>query len=327
MRHNKDMDEDALINVIKDVVGATPGSHLGIGDDAAAVFVKGPTLIAHDVAVEDVHFRWRTHSPADVGHSVFAANLSDIAAMGGHPTAAVIGLAAPAEILSSTFIRSLYTGMHELAFPLGCAIIGGDISTARTTMIGVTIIGHMDPPDLAPITRSTARLGDVIAITGTVGGSLAGRTLLEHPEYERSAYAHDLIRRHLRPMARSVEGPRFARQGAHAMLDVSDGVLRDTARMAQASGVGIEIELSAIPISPGTAEIAQACGSLPDLFAATGGDDYELLIAGPPALFHIPECAATPIGRVIAGPPGLRVVRDGQIVEITHLGWDHLNTN
>jgi len=319
------MDEDVLIGAIKDVLGVTQGQHLGIGDDAAAIVVEGPTLIAHDVAVEDVHFRWHTHSPEDVGHSVFTANLSDIAAMGGHPTAAVIGLVAPAHLLTQAFVRSLYTGMHDLARPLGCAILGGDISTGATTTIAVTIIGYMDPPELAPITRSGARVGDVIAITGAVGGSHAGRFLLEHPESVCSPHARDLIHRHLRPMARSVEGPLFARYGAHAMLDVSDGVLRDAARMADASGVCIEIELDRIPLSPGTAEIAEVCGMSPDLFAATGGEDYELLIAGPDALFQRGECAATPIGTVIAGPPGMRAVRNGQIVEVAHLGWDHLS--
>ena len=297
---------------------------MGIGDDTAVLGPPPGTLVAHDMVVEDVHFRRATHSPSDIGHLALAVNLSDIAAMGGTPTAAVVGLAGPPEWLAEATLRELYAGMEAVASATGCAIVGGDLSRARELIVGITVIGSL-PDGAEPVLRSGARPGDGVFVTGTLGGSAAGREILAGSMTAVPAHADALAGRHRRPIPRLREGRALAAAGARAMMDISDGLVIDAGRLARASGCRIVVDLAAIPIDAGVAEVAVAAGRAVDEFAATGGEDYELLVAGDQALARRAGVPLTRVGEIVAGSPGIDVVRAGAPVALARQGWDHLD--
>ncbi len=313
--------EIELIRRIAARVGTRGGLVTGIGDDAA-VLADG-TVLALDMLVEGVHVRRETHSWADIGHRALAVNLSDIAAMGAEPTAILVGLGIPDDVDASD-IEALYDGMEALAEATGVAIAGGDVSTSPVLTLSVAIIGRM-APSTAPVLRSGARPGDVVVVTGPVGASVAGLMILEDPLVGTGVPERgDLIRAHLRPRPLLAEGRMLARAGASAMLDISDGLLIDAGRIADASGVRIAIDLDLVPRSPGVDRVAAAAGCEADILAATGGEDYQLLAALPPAAALTAAAAAeTVIGQVSAGRPGVSAYRAGRDVTPARLGWEH----
>ena len=183
-------------------------------------------------------------------------------------------------------------------------------------MLAVTVLGRA----AAPATRAGALPGDVLAVTGALGGSEAGRLVLEGavaPPPEEGTLAE----RHRRPRPRLAEGRALAGL-VHAMLDVSDGVASDARRLASASGVTVEVDLAALPLQPGVAAVAAAAGREPGAFAATGGEDYELLVALDAAALAAAPVPLTAIGRVAAGPADVRFRGPGADAGLT--GWDHL---
>lgn len=317
------MSESAVLQQILSVLGTRPGVRVGIGDDTAVLDTAPPLLIAHDMFIEDVHFRWTTHSRADVGHAALAVNLSDIAAMGGEPIAAVVGLAGPSAAFGPGDIRELYESMEQLAQETGCSIIGGDISRAKETVLGVTIIGRM-PAGVAPVLRSGARVGQVVCVTGRLGRSAAGRSLLDDPPRRAGSVAARLVAAHKRPEPRLAEGTALARAGAGAMMDISDGLCLDAQRMALASGVRIVLDLDQVPIGEGVTAVATDAGIDAAEFASTRGEDYELLVAIDPGLVAHAGVALTPVGVVTGGEPGVLTLRAGHPVQLAHLGWDHV---
>ena len=317
------MSEAAVLQEILAVLGTRPGVRVGIGDDTAVLAADPPLLVAHDMLVEDVHFRWTTHAWADVGHAALAVNLSDIAAMGGEPIAAVVGLACPTDALRSAEVREFYGAMEELAKASGCSIIGGDISRARETVVGVTVIGRM-PHGLAPVLRSGARPGQVVCVTGRLGRSAAGRLLLDDPPAHPGPHDPELIAAHKRPAPRLAAGLGLARAGVSAMMDISDGLCLDAERMALASGVCITIELDQVPIGEGVGAVANDAGIDATELASTGGEDYELLVAIDPELMSAPGIDLVSVGTVGAGAPGLVTLRHGRPVRLPRLGWDHV---
>ncbi len=275
------------------------------------------------MVVEDVHFRWTTHTPADVGHLAIAVNLSDIAAMGGVPRAAVVGLAAPPGRLSEGDVREMYRAMDALAASAGCPIVGGDISRAAEVVVAVTVVGAM-PPGLDPVQRSGAVPGDRLLVTGALGGSRAGLAILDGRDRSSDPEAAArLVARHRRPTPRLALGQDLARSGVSAMMDISDGLVLDAGRLASASGCRAVIELERVPVDSDAADVARRLGEDPALFAATGGEDYELLVAADPTV-ALDDSEMRCVGRMVAGTPGVEVTRDGRPVEVTHAGWDHL---
>jgi thiamine-monophosphate kinase len=298
---------------------------IGIGDDAAVLGPDPGTLVAHDMIVEDVHFRWSTHSPADVGHLSLAVNLSDIAAMGGRPTAVVVGVAGPLDQLGADGLRQMYRAMDALAAAAGCSIVGGDLSQAPTTVVGVTVIGVM-PDGVAPVTRAGAAVGDALCVTGALGRSAAGRALLEDPPPHLSAPQAELIDSHRRPVPRLSEGQLLAAAGASAMMDISDGLLIDAERLAIASDCRLVVDLETLPVDLTVATVARSLGVPPDLFASSGGEDYELLVALRPDLVGALGDMVMQIGEVCNGPAGVAVVRGRTSVPVGNLGWDHLRS-
>jgi thiamine-monophosphate kinase len=275
------------------------------GDDAAVVRARPLAVTSIDTIVDGVHFSLATHSPADVGWKALATALSDIAAMGAEPGEAYVSL-----ILPAGFERALELvgAMEELAERCDTTIAGGDVVSGPALTVTLAATGWADGEDeLAG--RDGARPGHLVGVTGELGGSEAGRALLERGE--RTGL---LVRRHLRPEPRLREGRALARAGAGAMIDVSDGLATDAAHLAEASGVELRLQLGSIPCAEGVEPVA----------AAIGGDDYELLFTIAPELRAAAEAAAplTWLGDVRAGSGLVLLDEEGRAV-VGLRGYEH----
>jgi thiamine-monophosphate kinase len=317
-----------LVERIARLVAVREGVALGIGDDAAILDVRPPVVVTQDLLVDGVHFRRSTARPADVGHKALAVNLSDLAAMGADPVAAFVGLGIPAEPpLTDGDVDEIYGAMEALASRHGLTIAGGDVTSAPALVLAVTAVGSM-PPGRAPVRRDGARPGDLVCVTGTLGAAAAGLLIADGraADVDRGL-ARPLVDAHLRPTPRLAEGGILADGGATAMLDCSDGLALDCLRLARASGVRVSLDLAAVPMADGVAVAAGAAGEDPRILAATGGDDYELIVALPPARVAAAAAALdvplSVVGAVHAGPAALEVTDAGAPVRLNRLGWEH----
>ncbi len=270
------------------------------GDDAAAVLPGGGVSVTSiDSFVEGVHFRLVTTSLRDLGHKCMAASLSDIAAMGAAPGEAYIALGLPGH-LGEREVLELSEGADALAASFGVTICGGDVSRADELFVVVTVVGYVDA-EQELVRRDGARPGDLLGVTGTLGGSGTGLLLLERKHHARDVEAGErLLERHLRPMPLIAAGRALAAAGVQAMLDVSDGIASDVARICECSGVSAEVRLADLPLEEGVAEIAQDLGLDPLELAAAAGDDYELLFAAPPGVKDEIERAAAAAGSAVS---------------------------
>jgi thiamine-monophosphate kinase len=238
--------------------GAVPDGERHIGDDAAvlAPFV-GQAVISTDVAVLDVHLDSRYFPLEDLGFKAVAAAVSDLAAMGARPRGAVVAVTAPA----GTDLEELHRGMADASIVTNCPIVGGDLAQGLDVSVAVTVFGEC--PGRGAVYRSGAKPGDELLVTGALGRSAAGL----RRRRDGASLSDELVVAHRRPWPRLAEGMAARGAGAHAMMDLSDGLGLDLHRFADASGVGFE--LVDVPVAEG-ATIDEAIG---------GGEDYELLIA------------------------------------------------
>jgi len=275
------MDEAAFLHRLRDLP-LHPGAR-GLTDDAATV---GPFVVTADALVEGVHFL-ATDPPADVAWKLVAVNLSDLAAKGAVPEGIV--LAYP--LSDPDWDAGFLSGLAEALATFACPLIGGDtvsLPAGAPRLLSVTAFGR----DAAAPSRSGARAGDALWVTGTIGDAGAGLALARGAPGPAG-----LLAAYRRPVPRLADGRALAPL-ATAMCDVSDGLLIDAARIATASGLSVAIDLAAVPLSPAYASYTGS-DRRARLAAATAGDDYQLLFALPPDT--APPVRATRIGRFAAG--------------------------
>ncbi len=274
---------------------------LGPGDDAAVVSAgDGRTVISTDMLVQNRHFRLDWSTPHDIGRKAIAQNAADIEAMGARPTAFVVGFGAPGDTRAAQ-VSALVDGMWDEAERIGAGIAGGDLVSCPQWVVSVTVLGDLD--GRAPVLRSGAKAGSVLAVAGELGCSAAGYALW-HNGIEGF---DELRRRHLVPEPPYGQGVSAAVAGAQAMIDVSDGLVADLRHVAKASGVGIDVSTAALAADHGALTAAAAAvGADPWPWVLGGGEDHAVVacFAGPvPVGWRV-------IGRVVDGPG--RVLVDGK---------------
>ena len=282
----RDLGEFGLIARVVERLGTAPQVLLGPGDDAAVVAAPDGRVVATtDVLVEGVHFRRDWSTAYDVGRKAAAANLADVAAMGGRGSALLVGLSAPAD-LPVDWALGLADGLRDEARRVGAVVVGGDTTTADRIVVSVTALGDLG--GRPPVTRAGAAAGNVLVVVGRLGWSAAGLALLERGDASLLGRFEALVTAHLRPEPPYGAGPELAARGATAMCDLSDGLLGDLAHVLKASGVGAALSTPAVDEE--VAEVAEALGLEVRDLVLRGGEDHALL-AALPAGFALPPGA------------------------------------
>ena len=259
---------------------------LGIGDDAAVVR-GGKNLLqvlTTDALVETIHFDRRFSTAADIGYKALAVNASDLAAMGATPHVALLSLMLPADTPIDD-VDALLDGLFEMARAIGVTLVGGNITRSPGPLIvDVTLTGWVHPRKILP--RSGGRPGDTLYVSGSIGGASAGLSWLQthgRDDAPREPGLAECVRRHVRPEPRVRLGKMVGRnRAASACMDLSDGLADAVRQVAEASGTGAKIDLSAVPVHPGARSWFASLGEDPVARSLQGGDDYELLMAVPP---------------------------------------------
>jgi thiamine-monophosphate kinase len=310
-----------LIAAIKERLPA-PGPRVRVpsGDDAAVVEPRAASAITVDAIVDGVHFMLDSFGPEAVGRKALAASLSDLAAMGAAQGEAYVVVGAPDQ-LSDDDLLGIADGLAETAIREEVTIAGGDLVRSPVLVLSVTAVGY-EPGGTRFVTRAGARPRDLVAVTGELGGAAAAVELMGAGERrgDPADRGRGLLERQLDPRPRLREGRALAKAGANAMIDVSDGLGADAGHLASASDCRVEIDLSRVPVATGVAEVAGGEQAALEL-AASGGEDFELLVAVPREHFATAAQAVndagselTEIGYVTAGQGvGLRLPSGGEL--------------
>ncbi len=323
------MTEDELVARIRERLRDVDAARLdvGIGDDAAAwqPSRSNRSVITTDALVEGVHFTRAAMSARDAGWRALASNLSDIAAMGARPVLATVALGFPRGT-DPDWLLGCYDGIAALAKRARCAIAGGDLTQAPAIVLAITVVGEVRASNLKR--RDGARPGDVLAVTGPLGASRAGlRIASDHQEDADDPALAEALAAYRTPQPRLREGRWLgASRHVRAMMDLSDGLSTDLARLCAASGAGAVVE--DVPVHDAARLVAERTGDDPRAWALAGGEDFELLAAIDKRAFgHLAgrfqahfgrELLA--VGRITEGA-GVRLA-GGELVAPS--GWDHL---
>ena len=330
----KDLGELALIEHLTNLIAQRRGDQseslghkliIDISDDAAAwTNPKTTSLATTDTIVEGVHFTRDTSSWEDLGWKVMAANVSDIASMGGLPVYALITLGIPDETRLAD-LESLYKSMLDMAQEYKFKVVGGDIVKSPYVFITVSLIGATD---YYPMNRSSAKFGDQIGITGFVGSSLAGLKIVSGEIKAHTQMSSKFKEAHLRPRPHLVQGRILSKAGVLSAMDISDGLVTDLSKLCKSSRVSAQIKAHQLPIDP----------ILKNLFpkeyiemGLIGGEDYPILFTATPEIMHsvLPKlpCPASIIGEILDGNPGNVTIKDqtGKNITPPHGGWDHFS--
>jgi len=303
---------------------ASPDLILGIGDDAAAwKCTEQIQLATVDTMVQDIHFTLETATWEEIGWKSLAINISDIAAMGGLPHYALVALALPDDTEAED-VANLYRGIMEIARQYQVAIVGGNISRAPQVSVTITVLGSS--PDNKMLKRSTAKVGDTIAVTGYAGSAAAGLEMLKKKLKFRPKINSYLRNAFLHPAPRVEEGRLLVKHGITTAIDTSDGLLADLRHICEASGVSAKVITDLIPIN----DMVKASFKEKALeMALGGGEDYELLFTGDARAIAVLKqnikCPVAVIGEITGGEHGKIELcdADGKPVKASRTGWKH----
>ena len=340
-----DLSEEELLAIITPFLPSAAQTPVGTGDDCAVVsFTDARTVVSTDVLVEGHHFRTEWSTGRDVGERAAAQNLADAAAMGARPVALVVGLVMP-PTTPVTWVRDFAQGLAQGCEPCGAGVVGGDLSGGESLVVSVTVLGDLE--GRAPVLRSGARPGDLVVHAGALGRSAAGLALLSAGSQIVAVAEQDgdptqagaCLAAFRAPTPALAAGPALADAGATSMMDVSDGLLRDAGRIAQASGVVIDLDDPGdLPdmsfLEPVAALVAGGEGAtaraLARTWLLTGGEDHGMLATVPAAPSAPLPADVSVIGRVLdPQAPSARalghrpgVLLGGEPVQ-ERTGWDH----
>lgn len=326
--------ETKWIDYIKKVSGGQ-GDFLGIGDDCAVIRPEASKriLLSTDSLVEDIHFKSSWITPFELGYKSLAVNLSDLAAMGARPDYFLLSLSIP-EITQFDWLKDFAQGFMSLAKKYEVRLIGGDTTRSPGPIfINVSVIGSANLGEIK--SRSQAQPGDYICVTGYLGNSRAGLLSLEQGWLKTPAITN-LVESHHKPTPRILEGQFLAKQaGVSAMMDISDGLVTDIQKIMSESKCGAELKLDAIALSSELTHVLKGRdvpGKDPHVFAAAGGEDYELLVTVSPSAwqelsekfnscFEIP---LTKVGEITSNLKILRCTLDSEAIEVAP-SFSHFN--
>jgi thiamine-monophosphate kinase len=251
---------------------------VGPGDDSAVINAPdGRFVVTTDTLIEDHDFKLDWSSSYDLGWKAVASNLADVAAMGAVPTSLVVALTVPGTT-TIAWLEAFADGLREACEALapGCGVVGGDLAASKQIMVSVA--AHGDLEGRAPVLRSGAKVGNILAVAGTLGRAAAGLDLLLSNNRDAIAAYDALVNIQLRPQPPIVAGVNAANAGATSMLDVSDGLAKDAARIAKASNVTIQIDPLALQgFEAMVEEAARAIDANPARWVIAGGEDHSLL--------------------------------------------------
>jgi thiamine-monophosphate kinase len=311
-----DLGEFGLISAIRAVLPPDPPGVLGVGDDGAVLpALDGRVVASTDLLIEGRHFRRDWSAAPDIGVKAAAQNMADIAAMGAVPTALLFGLAVPGEV-AVAWVVAVAEGLAAECERAGAIIAGGDVTSSDSVMLAITALGSLTGRDA--VTRTGARSGDVLAISGPVGLSAGGLALLRaglpaapEPELQR------LVAAHRRPQPDYAAGPAAAAAGATSMIDISDGLVADLGHIADASGVRLDVASASLPGTRALASAAARLGTDWRQWALGGGEDHALAAT-------FPEEATLPHGWTVIGSArsGAGILVDSRPWSGV-AGWDH----
>jgi thiamine-monophosphate kinase len=303
---------------------ASPNLIIGIGDDAAAWRGDNTIQLATvDTMMQGVHFTLDTVTWQELGWKSLAINISDIAAMGGLPHYALIALALP-ENIDVANVTELYRGLIEIAKEFKVGIVGGNISKAPQVSITITVLGSA--PDNKILRRSSAKVGDAIAVIGCTGSAAAGLLMLKNNLKFKAADVKYLRNAFLHPIPRITEGRLLIKNGITAAIDTSDGLLADLRHVCEASKVSAVVDTAKLPIHDAVRS------NFPDqsiAMALGGGEDYQLLFTGSSEAINkvkrTAKCPVTIIGEITKGKAG-KIVLQGTGIDqaaVKGYGWTH----